>query len=73
MDSHLLKLLHNSLREDGPGYFVLKPESTDPGYRPIVVDRDFRVQGVVTRVLKKGSAAIGETVEEGTKTSQRRK
>ena len=56
----------------GPGYFVLKPESTDPRYRPIFVNRDFRVQGVVTRVLKKGSAAIGETVGEGTKRSQRR-
>src|SRR5207247_10000299 len=38
-----------------PGYFILKPESTE-SHRPIVVDRDFRIQGVVVRVLKKGSA-----------------
>jgi repressor LexA len=41
-----------------PGYFVLKPESTDAKHRPIVVDRDFRVQGVAVQVLKKGSAVI---------------
>lgn len=38
-----------------PGYVVLKPESTDPGHRPIVVTSDFRIQGVVCRVLKSGS------------------
>lgn len=40
-----------------PGYFVLKPESTEE-HRPIIVDRDFRVQGLVIRVLKKGSVII---------------
>ena len=42
----------------GPGYYVLKPDSSNPKYRPIVVDRDFRIQGVVVRVLKKGSAIV---------------
>jgi repressor LexA len=41
-----------------PGYCVLKPESTSSDHRPIVVDRDFRVQGVVVRVLKKGLVLI---------------
>jgi repressor LexA len=39
----------------GPGYFILKPESSDDRHRPIVVEKDFRVQGKVRRVLKKGS------------------
>jgi repressor LexA len=38
----------------GSGYFVLKPESSDPSFEPIVVDHDFQIQGVVTRVIKKG-------------------
>ena len=41
-----------------PGYWVLKPESTDPQHRPIVVGRNFRVQGVVCRVLKKGTEIV---------------
>lgn len=40
-----------------PGYFILKPESSQP-HRPIIVDRDFRIQGVVVRVLKKGSVVL---------------
>jgi repressor LexA len=42
----------------GAGYFVLKPESTEKEYQPIVVDKDFQVQGIVTRVLKKGTELI---------------
>jgi repressor LexA len=42
----------------GPGYYVLKPESTDPTHKPILVDRDFRVAGVVSRVFKKGSELV---------------
>ena len=38
-----------------PGYVILKPESRDTSHRPIVVDRDFRVAGKVTHVLKEGS------------------
>jgi len=38
------------------GYYLLRPESRNPRHRPIVVERDFRVQGVIVRVLKGGSA-----------------
>jgi repressor LexA len=41
------------------GYCVLKPDSKDAKHRPILVERDFRVLGKVTRVLKKGSLAVG--------------
>lgn len=41
-----------------PSYFVLKPDSTSAEHRPIVVDRDFHIQGIVVRVLKRGSAII---------------
>jgi repressor LexA len=37
-----------------PGYFVLQPESTNPKHRPIIVAQDFRLQGIVCRVFKKG-------------------
>jgi len=40
------------------GYFVLKPDSTSAKHRPIVVDRDFHIQGTVVRVLKRGSVII---------------
>jgi len=39
----------------GPNYFVLRPESTNPAHKPIVVDRDFRVAGVVCSVFKRGA------------------
>jgi len=42
----------------GPGYFLLKPESTNRKHRPIIVNNDFKVQGVVTRIFKKGSDLI---------------
>jgi repressor LexA len=45
------------------GYWLLKPESTNPRHQPIVFDAAFRAQGVVTRILKKGSdllRTIGE-------------
>lgn len=38
-----------------PGYFILRPESKDKTHRQIVVERDFRIVGKVTHVLKKGS------------------
>jgi repressor LexA len=44
----------------GPGYYVLKPESTNKQHVPIIVRDDFRVQGVVTRVLKKGAFLLNE-------------
>ncbi|HEY7316257.1 MAG TPA: S24 family peptidase, partial [Candidatus Binatia bacterium] len=39
----------------GPGYYVLQPESTNPKHRPIIVTRDFRIQGIVCKVFKKGA------------------
>lgn len=42
----------------GHGYYVLKPKSTDARHKPIIVDKDFRVLGTVTRVLKKGSELL---------------
>jgi repressor LexA len=44
-----------------PGYYVLRPESTNPKNRPIIVAQEFCVQGVVCRVFKKG----GELLEAG--------
>jgi repressor LexA len=38
-----------------PGYFILRPESTDARHQPIVLEKEFRVQGKVRRVFKKGS------------------
>ena len=42
----------------GSGYYVLKPESTDSKHRPIIVDRNFHIQGLVSKVLKQGSIII---------------
>jgi repressor LexA len=39
----------------GSGYYLLKPESSNPTHRPIVLTKDFRIQGVVCKVFKKGS------------------
>jgi len=47
-----------------PGYYVLKPESKDPKHQPILVEDDFRVLGIVTRVLKRGSQLMREIFEE---------
>lgn len=41
------------------GYYVLRPESTTSTHQPIVVGEDFKIQGVVDRVLKKGSEVFG--------------
>ncbi|MBX3177730.1 MAG: transcriptional repressor LexA [Candidatus Hydrogenedentes bacterium] len=38
----------------GPDYTVLKPESDNPSHQPIMLARDFAVQGVVTKVIKQG-------------------
>ena len=45
------------------GYYVLQPESTNPKNRPIIVAQDFRVQGIVSRVFKKGGELL-HVVEE---------
>jgi repressor LexA len=42
----------------GSGYYVLKPDSTNTKHRRIVVDQDFHIQGIVVRVLKRGSTII---------------
>jgi SOS regulatory protein LexA len=42
----------------GPGYYVLKPESSNPKHRPIIVAQDFRVQGIVSRVFKEGAELL---------------
>jgi repressor LexA len=41
-----------------PGYYILKPESTNPAHKPIIVEKDFSIQGIVIRVLKKGSEMV---------------
>ena len=43
----------------GPGYWILKPESNNRSHQPIVLNRDFLVQGIVFRVFKKGSELLG--------------
>lgn len=47
-----------------PGYCVLKPQSSDPVHKRIVVSDDFRVLGTVTRVLKKGSDLLRDVITE---------
>ncbi len=42
----------------GPDYYVLKPESTNPKHRPIIVTQDFAVQGIVCRVFKEGGELL---------------
>jgi len=42
----------------GPGYYVLKPESSDPKHRPIIVAHDFWVQGIVCKMFKKGGELL---------------
>ena len=45
------------------GYYVLQPESTNPKNRPIIVAQDFRIQGIVRRVFKKGADVLYATEE----------
>jgi repressor LexA len=47
----------------GPGYYILRPESTEPKHKPILVDGDFCIAGVVIRVFKKGSELLGRVEE----------
>jgi repressor LexA len=42
----------------GPGYWILKPESKNPKNKPIVVNEEFHIQGVIKKVLKKGSKLL---------------
>jgi repressor LexA len=41
-----------------PGYLVLKPESSESHYKPILVGPGFSIQGIVTRVIKKGAGLL---------------
>ena len=41
-----------------PGYYVLQPESSNAKHRPIVMAQDFRIQGVVSRVFKRGGELL---------------
>ncbi len=41
----------------GHDYYVLKPELSKT-YTPIVLTEEFQIQGIVTRVLKKGADLI---------------
>jgi repressor LexA len=41
-----------------PNYWVLKPQSSQPQYRPILVGPGFAIQGVVAKVIKNGSEAL---------------
>ncbi|MCC6131177.1 MAG: repressor LexA [Acidobacteria bacterium] len=40
----------------GPDAIVLEPRSTNPRHRPIVLDRDFEVQGVVVATIPRSGA-----------------
>jgi repressor LexA len=42
----------------GPGYYILQPDSTNPKHRPIIAARDFRIQGIVRKVFKKGGELL---------------
>jgi len=42
----------------GHGYYVLQPESTNPKHRPIIFAQDFRIQGIVCKVFKKGGELL---------------
>ncbi len=43
-----------------PDYWVLKPESSQSHYRPILVGPGFSIQGVVTKVIKKGAQILND-------------
>jgi repressor LexA len=42
----------------GPGYYLLKPESSNPEYQPILVNAEFHIQGVVVKVIKKAAELL---------------
>jgi repressor LexA len=45
--------------EPGHDYFVLRPKSSDPQHRPIIVNQEFSIAGVVCQILKKGEQLLG--------------
>lgn len=38
----------------GPGYYFLKPESTNPVHKPILLEDGAAIQGIATRIIKRG-------------------
>jgi SOS-response transcriptional repressor LexA len=46
----------------GVGFWVLKPESTNRSHQPIILTDEFRVQGVVVRILKRGTELLEEHI-----------
>jgi repressor LexA len=42
----------------GPGYGILKPESTEKHHQQVVVEAGFKIQGVVLAILKRGSELL---------------
>lgn len=40
--------------QKGAGYYVLQPESTNPGNKPIYMFDDFSIQGIICDIVKKG-------------------
>lgn len=51
----------------GKGYYLLQPESGNSRHQPILVERDFLIQGVVCRVFKRGSEFLSHQRDEPTK------
>lgn len=47
----------------GPGYYLLRPESSSEEHQPILVGPEFSVQGVVRRILKTGSDLLNLTYD----------
>lgn len=46
----------------GVGFWVLKPESTNRSHQPIILTAEFRVQGIVVRILKGGTELLEEHI-----------
>jgi len=44
--------------ERGPGYYLLKPESSDRSHKSIIVHDDFSLVGVGCLILKRGSRLL---------------
>lgn len=46
------------------GYFLLRPESKNTKHQPIIADSSFAIQGIVVRVLKRGSELLSVLEQE---------
>ena len=47
--------LDRHFRYNAGPFLILQPESSNLDHQPIIVDRDFRIQGTARKVLKRGS------------------